>query len=161
MRLRRASPFPDTAGLTLRISGRRQLWQEGPNPGRQRTHVVQPLPIRATTSPLHGDASCLAFFFQTVAQNLDVDRFLFPEQFEADANSFVFCVDRKFSHLPDRAQLCVDRDSRRESQDRVFRTMKNISQAFRSRSSQSVYDSRQPLLIRRQQLAISPCIAKP
>jgi hypothetical protein len=37
--------------------------------------------------------------------------------------------------LPDRAQLCVDRDPHRESQGRVFRTMKNISQTFRSRSS--------------------------
>jgi hypothetical protein len=63
--------------------------------------------------------------------------------------------------LPDRAQFCVDRDPRRESQGRVFGTMKNISQAFRSTSSQPVDDSRQPLLIRRQQLAISPRIAKP
>ena len=39
--------------------------------------------------------------------------------------------------------------------------MKNISQTFRSRSSQPVYDSRQPLLIRRQQFAISPRVAKP
>jgi hypothetical protein len=39
--------------------------------------------------------------------------------------------------------------------------MKNISQTFRSRSSQPVYDSGQPLLIRRQQFAISPRVANP
>ena len=39
--------------------------------------------------------------------------------------------------------------------------MKDISQAFRSRSSQPVYDSRESLLIWREQLAISPHVAKP
>ena len=39
--------------------------------------------------------------------------------------------------------------------------MKDISQAFRSRSSQPVYDSGESLLIWREQFAISPHISKP
>src|SRR5262249_5491634 len=94
------------------------------------------------------------------AQNLDVDRLLFAEQVESDADPFLFCVDRKLSHFPNRAQLRVECDPRRESQRRVFGTMKNISQAVRSKISRSVYDSRELLLIWRQQLAISPHIAE-
>jgi hypothetical protein len=61
--------------------------------------------------------------------------------------------------LPDRAQLCIDCDPRRETQSRIFGTMENISQSLRGSRSQTVYDFRQPLLIRRKQLAISPRVA--
>jgi len=42
------------------------------------------------------------------------------------------------------------REPHGESQSRIFGTVKNISQTFRSRNSQSSYDFRHPLLIRRQ-----------
>src|SRR4029077_18264703 len=74
----------------------------------------------------------------------------------------VCCLCRwKAQSFPRSSAVCIDCQPRRETQRRIFGTMENISQSVRSRRSQTVYDSREQLLIRRKQLAIAPRVANP
>jgi len=89
--------------FTLIISARHQLFGESPNPGRHRTHAVPTRQPNARRDRFFDrDVSRLASLVRIVAQNLNVDGFVFPEQSESDRDLFRFPFESKaqsFSQL--------------------------------------------------------------